>query len=159
MNKKIYIGIGVGVFILVIIIGAYVIFSRPADDGTSSPNDTQPSQQLTQEQNDSSPTDYPVPTYVETDVVYSEEYLESVAEIHASEEAELQQAKKVGELLDEIPYQGENFTLDYSFETFSFVLTLDQDAVAEGNAEFESYISRQGIEKKASLGELQIMYE
>jgi hypothetical protein len=63
----------------------------------------------------------------------------------------------IGELISQLPYRGNFFTLEYSYETNSFTLTLSFSNQLQGNQEFDQFLKSNNIENINWLYNLKIV--
>lgn len=85
-------------------------------------------------------------------------YLETIEQIQKEEAPSLDRKSKVGSLINELPHTEETFILEYSFDTFDFVLTLDQNTKKQGFEDFRVYLQSQGIDQVSWLTNMKIVY-
>lgn len=62
----------------------------------------------------------------------------------------------LGELINKLPRQGNNFTLSYDFSDDNFILSLGENEEA-GNRNFESFLRQNNIEDKSWIKNLKIV--
>lgn len=65
----------------------------------------------------------------------------------------------VTDLISKLPYYGTLFTLEYNFNTATFILSLDATKLNEANNEFDVYLKNNGIADRSLFDNLVTTYK
>lgn len=88
-----------------------------------------------------------------------ETYIQNEQAVAPTESIQVEESTRVGALLGIVPYQGEYFSLDYNYDTFNYVLTLQRDFLEQGDEEFDEFLKDNGISDRTSLGTFETQLE
>lgn len=91
--------------------------------------------------------------------VADDSFLENALEAEQIEESEVEQTSRTGDLLDILPYSGENFSFRYDYTALTFVLTLQREFIDEGTTEFEQFLLQNDIATPEELGSYETEFE
>ncbi|MBI2596413.1 hypothetical protein HYW46_06830 [Candidatus Daviesbacteria bacterium] len=76
--------------------------------------------------------------------------------ITGADQKQIDQDSLVGNLLTKLPYKGTNFSLDYSYNSLQFILTLNTQNKDLGNKEFDQFLLQNQILDRSWLKYLTI---
>lgn len=71
--------------------------------------------------------------------------------------AQRRRGEAVAQLIKKLPYNGADFSLQYSFEKNTFIVTLDKNNTPAANAEFDKFLNENGIENRDWLYNLEVI--
>lgn len=70
------------------------------------------------------------------------------------DQEQLNRDSKVGQLIHQLPYSGQFFTMDYSFSSNQFVVTIQQGQESQSNQELDLFLKQNGIENRSWIKNL-----
>lgn len=94
------------------------------------------------------------PRYMNIDQNYIDVNKRMIEDPERQEEA--YRSSKVGELVDIVPFKGNLFSLEYSYETAKFTVTLQQGQLPQANAEFDAFLNEHGVESQDWIEDLEV---
>lgn len=60
----------------------------------------------------------------------------------------------VGQLINQIPYNGASFSLYYNFSKNEFILYINPSTPSQGNVEFDAFLKKNGVESRSWIENL-----
>src|ERR1035437_852692 len=79
--------------------------------------------------------------------------------ISTQDKQKINQSYFVSNLINNVPYKGRYFTLDYNFNTSIFLLTLDKNNLTVANMEFDAYLKTNSINNRSWFENLVTNYK
>lgn len=92
-------------------------------------------------------------------VQQSKEYLESVKKSFEEAKEPMRRSSYVSALTPLLPYRGQNFRFEYSYDTLDYTVIFNKNAPALGNAEFDQFLKDHGVDSRDWIRHLVIKEE
>jgi hypothetical protein len=152
MNNKypLIIGLFFSILVILMLVYSFVINRKPQSSTQATPTTFATPTLIPGED-----VFFPTPTFYQE----TKQYIEKQKEIAATEAPFHNQNEKVGELLNKVPYQGQNFRFEFDNQQLAFKVTLSNEKKDEANAEFDQFLKTNNVMDRSWIQDLIITYE
>jgi biopolymer transport protein ExbD len=160
-KKKVYLLIGIGIVVLLIFIIVTTALTKQnnENDRHKQKNNQKENIEYNEKNQDNEQAVMQIDELPQKELnTYSQEYINDTKQFNQQEKSKLEEASKVSNLIKKMPYQGNHFSLDYSFDSFQFTLKLSKENYTEGKKELNEFLKNNGLQDSSALGEVTVKY-